>query len=375
MSDELQSIIIDNGSCVLKSGFAGEAIPHSTFTDAIGFSKYPIVVKHGTHKDYYVSDEANYKAGVIELKYPVRHGIIKDWEMMDKIWHHTLYKELRIDPTEHPILFTYNINVPDSQNQKIAEIMFEKYNFPGIYFQPSDKLTLLACEKTTGVVLESGDGVTSISAIYDNFLVKQSVKMSKVAGSSLTSYMISKMNKDEMKFHTSSDILVARDLKEKVCYVTENYEQEQKNNEENGKTKETTFKYPDGQVLKLTDLCFKVPEFLFHPHVLGLDATGIQTLLSESVLACDAHMQPELLQNICLGGGNTMFTGFSKRIENEMKKVFPDNQIGIVTTKQRGFEAWLGGSILCQHSSFLKKIIPKNVFNEEGPTVISRRCK
>ncbi|KAK8876107.1 actin [Tritrichomonas musculus] len=375
MSSELQSIIIDNGSCVLKCGFAGEPSPHRIFTDAIGYPRFPVVVQQGTHKDFYVSNDAKEKSGVIDLEYPIRHGIIKDWEKMDKIWHHTLYKELRIDPTEHPIFFTYNFNVPDTQNQKIAEIMFEKYNFPAIYFQPSNKLVLLACEKTSGIVLESGDGVTSISAIYDNFVVKQSVKFTKIAGSTLTNYLISKLNKNKIRFRNSSDMLYAREIKEKLCYVAQDYDQELKNVASNSNAKEMDNKYADGSI-KLTDLRFKVPEFMFHPHVLGLDATGIQTMLGESIQACDSHMQPELLKNICLAGGNTMFEGFSQRIENEIKKLFPNNdQISTVTTKQRGSEAWLGGSILCQHESLLNKIIPKNVFNEEGPTVISRRCQ
>lgn len=371
---QVRPIVIDNGSGIIKADFAGKDEPSVHFSTVVGIAKYPVVSQAGVHKDFYISNEVFAKAGILDLIHPISYGQIKDWDNMEKIWSHIFSNELKTEPAEHPIFFVDSLNATIEQRQKIAQIFFEKFNVPSVYFQSSDTLALLASGRTTGVVIDSGEGITSISAIFEDYKIPQATQINKIAGHTITSYLIKKMNKDDLLFHTSTERLVAQDIKEQTCYVTKDYRAELEKARTTDECKKD-FQLPDGQIVNLNELRFRVPEFLFRPRLWGCEFKGLPELTFSSIMNSDVHARKDLFANICLAGGNTLFEGFSERLNLELTKLAPSSiTVNIYAPTDRIYSAWKGASQLCSKEQFPQMVITKGEFNEGGAEVIKKKC-
>ncbi|VDN11792.1 unnamed protein product [Dibothriocephalus latus] len=232
--------------------------------------------------------------------------------------------KLNVDTRHAKILLTEPPFNPLQNRKKMYSVMFEKYGFNAVHIAIQATLTLYAQGLMTGVVVDSGDGVTHICPVYSGHTMTHLTKRLDVAGRDITRYLIKLLLLRGYAFNQTADFETIRQMKEKLCYVAYDLQQEQ------SLALDTTvlvkkYTLPDGRVIKVGGEQFGAPEALFQPNLIDNESPGISEMLFSTIQSAPIDTRAEFYKYIVLSGGSTMYPGLPSRLEKEVKQLYTQN--------------------------------------------------
>nr|QGN00917.1 Arp2D [Drosophila obscura] len=386
-------VVCDNGTGSVKCGLAGTNYPAHIFPSMVG---RPIIRAMNTAidvaglqlDDVMVGDEALQLRSLLEVSHPMENGVIRHWEDMCHVWDYTFGpKKLAIEPTNAKILLSESPMMPARDREMMLEVMFERYGFEATYMAAQAVLTLYAQGLMTGVVIDAGDGMAHICSVYEEAALPHLTKRLDVSGRNVTQHLIKLLLQRGYVFNGSPDFETVRLMKEKLCYIGCDIEQEQRLAVETTVLVES-YQLPDGRVIQVGGERFQAPEAYFQPHLINIEGPGLAEMAFNVIQAADIDIRPMLFRHIVLAGGSTMLPGFPSRLESDLRQLFlervlqsdvasmPKFKIRILDTTTRKYMVFTGGSILADVTKDRDDFwLSKGEYEEQGVKVLDKLKK
>ncbi|KAI9593780.1 actin family [Syncephalis fuscata] len=436
--DEVSALVIDVGAGWTKAGYAGEDMPTAFFSSNLGVvagesaeqnSNTAMEVDtttESTNNDGQPAATNNNNASSqsryyihsggaapqwrenMEIRNPIKDGLVEDWDALEQIWDHIFNSALRVNPAEHPLLVSESSwNKPECR-ERLAELAFEKYRAPAFFVCKDAVLTSYSTGRATTLVVDAGAGSTRVVPVYDGYV------MHKITGCTNAIEIILSQMETEMnisvtpQYKVKQKVAVDADQPAKaVLYdrpnTTDSYDHlanyKLLRNTKSQPVKylkpfgikpvrsrpTKSFEFPDGYNRFFGMERLQAPEILFQPENF-LPQTwpkrdtyrGLPSLIYTSVSGCDVDLRPHLLNNIIVTGGNSLFTGFVDRLQLELSMMAPSSKVRIHAAPnsiERRISSWQGGSVLASLGTFHQMWISRKEFEEQGAQIVHKKCQ
>ena len=280
-------IVFDNGTGYLKAGLSTDEIPSVTMPALIGrpMLRYAEKLEDKELKPIMIGDEVVAVRSLLELSYPMREGIIINREDMSLLWEYCIKEKLKIDGDlkDRKLLLTEAPSNPNDNKKKMGEILFEELEVGYFNIEPQAKLSLFCEGLETGIILDSGDGVSHCIPIAFSCLLHHQIKRLDIAGRNITEYLIKLLQIKGYAFNSTADFELVREMKEKYCFVSCDIDSDRKLD------KETTYynsihKLPDGRKIRISNEKFEATEILFNPYLVQNELPGVHEMLYKSIM-------------------------------------------------------------------------------------------
>ncbi|PWV04177.1 putative actin-related protein 3 [Trypanosoma cruzi] len=399
-------VVIDNGTGYTKMGYAGNEEP--TYIIPSLYADNETVRRRSNDVfddlDFYIGEEAAARASSCTLSYPIKHGIVEDWDKMERIWQHCIYKYLRVEPEEHGFILTEPPANPPENREYTAEVMFETFGVKQLHIAVQGALALRAswtsgkakelgvAGKDTGLVIDSGAGVTHVIPIVDGFVLNQAIQHIPLAGRDITNFVLERLRERGEPVPPDDALLLAQRIKEQYCYIARDIAREFDTYDRNLPdhiTKHCDVNSKTGQpyTVDVGYEKFLGPEVFFHPEIFSGEWTmPLPEVVDRAVWSCPIDCRRPLYRNIVLSGGTTMFPKFDKRLQKDLRVIVdrrakknmeaskdPNRQItydvNVVSHDRQRYAVWYGGSMLGSSPEFSTLAKTKEQYEEYGPYI------
>lgn len=318
-------IIVDIGSAYVKVGFAGESGPRFVFPCITGTEKYKSVMVDVSGRSMYVGNDVSRMRGVLKISHPIQRGSIMNWDSFFEILNYIFYTLLRVESlSEYPVFYCESPFMHRETKEYIARLLFETHGVRSLIMIPTPLLSMFSVGLTTGLVIESGDGLTWVAPIINGVMQDHAVQKVSLAGIDVNHNLKNLLMREGVNITSSAADEIIQDIKEKNCYFVLDPNDPPKTGEK------FSVPMPDGSTISIASyVLYQAPEVLFDPSMLGV--SNVMNL-SEAVLASlkvlDNQYWHELLSHIVFSGGNLSYSGFEQRFQSELNAVL--RQLGSI---------------------------------------------
>ncbi|KAM3848907.1 actin-like protein 7A [Vipera latastei] len=367
---ETRAVVIDIGTGSCKCGFAGEQKPSHVISSTVGKHIQETAKTGDNRKETFVGRELQEATVPLKLVNPLRHGIIVDWDSVQDMWEYLFLREMRIRPEEHAVLVSDPPLSPTTNREKYAEMIFETFSTPAMHIAYQSRLSMYSYGKTSGLVVESGHGVSYVVPIYEGYTMPNITERVDYAGSDVTQYLMNLIN-ENIKLFTEKDRSILEDIKENYCFTSLDYQHDAA---AAPRKHEIEYQLPDGQIIIIGKERFLCAEMLFKPSLINSQQLGLPLLTMTSLNKCDVTLKKNLMGNILLCGGCTMLKGFADRFQRELIRMCPNDNPISSASPERNTSVWTGGSILASLKAFQQLWVHRREYEEKGPFYIYRKC-
>lgn len=401
-----QVIVIDAGSGFTKMGYSGNYEPAFIIPSVYAEnSSVKGSKKNLDDLDFLIGSDALANYQTYNPTYPIKHGIIQNWDGVERLWEQCFYKYLRCDPEDHCVLLTEPPLNPPENREYTAEIMFETFGVKGLYIAVSAVLALAASWASetskqkgligvmTGTVVDSGDGVTNIIPVAEGYVINSCIKYIPMAGREITTFIQNMLRERDERVPPEDILQVSQRIKEQNCYVCKDLAEEFSKYDND--LKKHIVKYSEVHQKTKKEWTVDVgyerflgPELFFSPEIFNADFTcPLPNIVDSCIQQTPLDCRRGLYRNIVLAGGSTMFTDFNKRLQRDVRKIVKKRldsihsqvidtntskssiEVNVISSEVQKYAAWFGGSVLSSKPEFYDVVKTKKEYEEYGSSI------